>query len=192
MKLTTKALIFFAGVLFVLASASSVYFWYQVNHRPTLTKTEYVTVEKIKEVEKIKCVEIPVEKIVTIEKEVIIQKLKLPDWFRDDEDKQAIATAVIPPYEGKTHAVAIINTKTGVGEIVARQEPLGFLGFVNDSELYGKIGYNANAQIQTSVGGRWLFARAGKIKIGVYGEGSVGFGGETSFSNASAGLIFTF
>lgn len=195
MKLFTKAGIVIAAILFLLAIISSVYFWYQANHKPTLTQTEYVTVEKIKEVEKIKRVEVPVEKIITIEKEVVVEKLKLPDWFRDDEDKQAIATAVVPSYEGKTNVVGVINTKTGIGEIIAKQEPLGFFGLLNDRELYGKIGYSTKQSIETVVGVEWKFVRIERLKIGVFTEASGSFNNDSTVNNdlkAVAGVIVSF
>ena len=180
--------------LLLTASASAVYFWYAKNNAPTVSVVEYVPVPEIKEVIKIKRVEVPVEKIVTIEKEVLVDKLSLPDWISKDDNKQAIATAVIPPYEGSTNVIAIIDTKSGVGEIVAKREPVSFLGFANDTEIYGKLGYSTSREIQVSVGGRWLFARAGKIKIGVYGEGKAGFATNEAAGNldATAGLVLTF
>ena len=180
-----------SAILLGLALAAAGYFWYQSQYNPQIVTTiEYVSVPEIKEVIKIKRVEVPVEKIVTIEKEVLVEKIKLPEWFIENADKQAIATAVIPPYEGDTNAVAIVDTKTGVGEIVIKREPLSFFGFANDTELYGKLGVNTDREIQLGVGGRWLFGRAGKAKIGVYGEGEASFG--DSGNKASAGFILTF
>lgn len=195
MKLTTKVMIFFICLLLFLAVISSVYFWYQANYKPVLTKTEYITVEKIKEVEKIKRVEVPVEKIVTVEKEVIVQKLELPDWIKENENKQVLATAVVPSYEGKTNVVAIIDTKSGVGEIVAKQEPFSFIGFINDKERYGKIGYTAHQSLQITVGGQWKFLRVGEIKIGGFVEAKADFSKDSFESdnlNAVAGVVFSF
>jgi hypothetical protein len=73
--------------------------------------------------------------IITVEKEVVVEKLKLPDWIKTDENKQVVATAEIVAYKGKTDAVAILDTKTGASEIVAKQVPLPLVGFENDKEL---------------------------------------------------------
>ena len=181
-------------ILLLIASGSAGYFWWKSNNVKPVSKIEYVNVETIKYVDKIKRVEVPVEKIVTIEKEVLVEKIKLPEWFVENESKQAIATAVIQPYEGKTNVIAVIDTKSGVGEIIAKQEALSLMGFQNDKEIYGKLGYNTDRELQVAVGGRWLFARIGKIKIGVYGEGQTNFKTNEASSNinASAGLVLTF
>lgn len=181
-------------ILLLIASGSAGYFWWKSNNVKPVSKIEYVPVETIKYVDKIKRVPVPVETIVTIEKEVLVEKIKLPEWFVENESKQAIATAVIQPYEGKTNVIAVIDTKSGVGEIIAKQEALSLMGFQNDKEIYGKLGYNTDRELQVAVGGRWLFARIGKIKIGVYGEGQTNFKTNEASSNinASAGLVLTF
>lgn len=171
----TKIIISAVIVFLSLALMSAVYFWYQERNKPVESKVEYVKVPEIKEVTKIKRVEVPIEKIVTIEKPVIVEKLQLPDWFRTDTNKQAIATATISPYEGKTHAVAVIDTKTGVGEMIVKQEPLSFVGFANDKGLYAKAGYSTNSEMQATIGAEWKFLRVGKIKVGVFGEGRAYF-----------------
>ena len=181
-------------ILLLIASGSAGYFWWKSNNVKPVSTVEYVPVETIKYIDKIRKVPVPVETIVTIEKEVLVEKIKLPEWFVENESKQAIATAVIQPYEGKTNVIAVIDTKSGVGEIIAKQEALSLMGFQNDKEIYGKLGYNTDRELQVAVGGRWLFARIGKIKIGVYGEGQTNFKTNEASSNinASAGLVLTF
>lgn len=163
-----------AGIL-LLALMSATYAWYVEKNKPPVSKVQYIKVPEVKEVIKIKRVEVPVEKIITIEKKVIVEKLKLPDWFRDNEDKQAIATAVIEPFEGRSNAVAVVDTETGEGEIIVKQEPLSFAGFANDKTIYTKAGYSTNQETQITIGADWRFARVGKIKVGVFGEGRAAF-----------------
>jgi hypothetical protein len=168
-----------AGVILfflLLALVSATYAWYTEKNKPPVSKIEYIKVPEIKETIKIKRVEVPIEKIVTIEKEVLVEKIKMPDWFRTDTNKQAIATAVIDPYEGNTNAVAVVDTQSGIGEIVVKQEELSFVGFANDKQLYAKAGYSTNKETQVSVGAEWKFVRLGKIKVGVFGEGRAAFG----------------
>lgn len=183
-----------AGIIIILlaiALISAVKAWYNEKNKPALTKTEYVQVEKIKEVEKIKKVEVPVEKIVTIEKQVIVEKLKLPDWIASDENKQVIAVATIPPYEGNTTAVATIDTETGVGDILAKQEPLSFIGLINEKNLYGKIGFTTDKETNLVLGGQWQFLRIGKVKIGGYVEAQ-SYVGDDSELFAVGGVLITF
>ena len=161
------------GILLVLtlsATASAVYFWY---HRPYINSVEYVNVPQIKEVVKIKRVEVHgPERIVTIEKEKIVTKLSLPEWIRTNTDEQAIATAAIEPYRGQTNAVALLNIKTGVGQIVAKQEPLSLFGFVNDREAGVRAGVNIKGEQETTIYGRYDFFRIGRVHVGVYGDAS--------------------
>ena len=159
----------------LLALVSAVYAWYVEKTKPPVSSVEYIKGPEIKETIKIKRVEVPVEKIVTIEKEVLIEKIKMPDWFKTDTNKQAIATAVIAPYEGNTNAVAVLDTKSGVGEIVVKQEELSLVGLINDKQIYGKAGYSTNQETQVTIGADWKFARVGKIRVGFFGEGRAAF-----------------
>jgi hypothetical protein len=184
-----------AGVL-LLALMSATYAWYAEKNKPPASKVEYIKVPEIKEVIKIKRVEVPIEKIVTIEKQVLVEKIKMPDWFKTDTNKQAIATAVIPSYEGNSNAIAVIDTSNGIGEIVVKQEELSFAGFTNAKQIYGKVGYSTNQETQVIVGADWRFARVGKIKVGVFGEGRAAFGyketGNRYPVEAVAGVILTY
>lgn len=169
MTTLTKIIIGVLAFLLIVATASSLYFWFK---RPPATNTvEYVKVPEIKVVTKIKRVEVPgPERIVTIEKQTIVEKLGLPDWLRTNADEQAIATAAIEPYKGKTNAVAVLNVKTGVGQIVAKQEPLPLFGFVNDKEIGIRAGMDIKGQVVTSVYGQWDFARVGNVHVGIYAD----------------------
>lgn len=183
-------------LLLLLALMSATYAWYIEKNKPPVSKVEYIKVPEIKEVIKIKRVEVPIEKIVTIEKQVLIEKMKLPDWFRTDTNKQAIATAVIAPYEGNTNAVAVVDTQSGVGEIVVKQEELSIAGFSNDKQLYAKAGYSTNVETQVTLGAEWKFIRVGKIKVGAFAEGRAAFGTQEAGSRypveALAGIILTY
>jgi len=188
-----KVIISILSVLLLLAVSSSVYFWFAGQRAPAISKKEYVPAPQIKTVEKIKRVEVPgPERIVTIEKQVIVEKLKLPDWVKSDENKQVTATAEIQPYEGKTNAVSVLDTKTGISEIIAKQVPLPFVALINDKELYAKIGYSTSRETKVSVGGRYLFGRLGKIKVGFYGEGQAAADGNRSAGEAVAGVVITY
>jgi hypothetical protein len=159
------------SIVAMIAIGSAIYFWYQ-HQKLVLNPTTYVTAPKIQVVTKIKEVKVPgPTQIVTIEKQVLVEKLKLPDWIKNDADEQAIATAAIEPYKGTTNAVALLNTKTGVGQIVAKQEPLSLFGFVNEKEIGIRAGINKSEQ-EITVYGHWNFARVGKVNIGMYAEGN--------------------
>jgi hypothetical protein len=170
------------GLLFLLAVASGIYVWYKTGHSILNTST-YMPAPQIKVVTKIKTIKVPVKEIVTIEKPTIVEKLKLPDWIKNDADEQAISTAAIPPYKGTTNAVAILNTKTGVSQIVAKQEPLSLFGFVNEKEIGMRYGVDIKGVVVTSLYGSWDFVRVGAVNVGVYGD--VNFGNNVSSSGDS-------
>jgi hypothetical protein len=158
------------ALVVTLGLMSAIYAWYGERNKPPVSQTVYIPTEQIKEVVKIKRVEVPVEKIVTIEKNVLVEKIKLPDWFLD-ETEQAIATGVIQPYEGKTNVISTLNTETGIGNIIAKQEPLPFLQFENKKEAGIRAGYTTDgAKAHTTIYGRWQFLRIGSVHLGLYGE----------------------
>ncbi len=158
--------------ILLLALLSMIYAWYTERNKPQLVKTEYVTVEKVKEVEKWKKVYVPgPNMLVTIPRETITTEMNMPPWFIGDSNEHAISSGVIPPYKGKTNVIGTLNTKTGKGNIIAKQVPLPLLGFVNEKKLYGKVGMSTNSEIQATVGGQWNFVRTGNFEYGFFAEG---------------------
>jgi hypothetical protein len=165
-----KYIVYALFAVIILAGASAVYNWF--TPAPNTPVNTWVKPAEPKVVTKIKRVEVPgPERIITIEKQVVVEKLKLPDWIKDDVNKQVIATAEIAPYEGKTNAAAILDTKTGQSEIIAKQVPLSLFGFENKKELGVRVGYSTDEwEMRSTVFGRWQFARIGNIHLGIYGE----------------------
>ena len=195
MSLKSKLIVGLLMFLMLLATVSAIRAWYIERNKPPVSQIEYVKIPEIKEVIKIKKVEVPgPERIVTVEKIKIVEKLKLPEWFATNADEQAIATGEVQPYEGKTNVVATLNTKTGVGNIIVKQEPLSFAGFVNDKEIYIKGGYTTSREVEITGGGRWLFARVGSLKIGGYAEARGQFATDenNTAGQAAAGIMITY
>ena len=170
MTLKAKILIGLLAVLTLLAASSSVWFWYK-GQKPTVTPGNYAQAPEVKEVIKIKRVEVPgPERIVTVEKEVVVERLSLPAWVRDNPAEQTIATAQIAPYRGTTSAVAVLNTETGKSQIIAKQDPLTLLAFVNEKEIGIRAGANIKGEPETTLYGRYDFFRIGSVHVGVSGE----------------------
>ena len=195
MSLKSSFIVGIIGALLLLATVSSTYFWYQERNKPTLSRTEYLPAPPMKPIIK----KIPVPGPATIEvidKTQLIKKIDMPEGFKNDPNQQALATAAIPPYNGTTSVVSVLRVKDGVGigEILVKQEPLSFMGFENDKEIYAKAGYSTTKETQITVGGRWLFGRVGGIKIGLYGEGKAGFATDEAKTSgeAAAGIILTY
>jgi len=159
------------ALLALVAVIAAVVGWYKAQHQPVVSTVEYVEVPQIKTVTKIKTVKVPgPTQIVTVEKTVVVEKLKLPEWIKTDENKQVIATAEVPPYQGTTNTVAVLDTVTGTSQIVAKQVPLSFVAFENEKELGLRAGVGLKNTTEVGVYGRWTFLRVGNAHLGAYGE----------------------
>jgi hypothetical protein len=167
----SKIIAWTLSVIALVAIVAATVAWYRAQNQKPVSTVEYIKVPQIKTVTKIKTVEVPgPTKIVTIEKEVVIEKLKLPDWIKADENKQVIATAEIASYKGKTNAVAVLDTKTGASEIVAKQVPLPLFDFENEKEIGLRAGVGFKNTTEVGIYGRWTFLRIGNVHLGAYGE----------------------
>jgi hypothetical protein len=163
-----KIITYILSILLLISISAAIYAWYKPPVK--ITTTQYIEVPKVKTVTKIKEIKVPgPTQIVTIEKEVVVEKLKLPDWFKTDENKQVIATAEIAPYSGKTDTIAILDTKTGESQIIAKQVPLPMFSFENDKEIGIRAGMGLNAT-EVSLYAKWSFLRVGNFHVGAYGE----------------------
>lgn len=162
----------YIGVFIVIvAVVSAVYSWYKP---PKLvTQAQYVEVPKERVVTRIKTVTVPgPERVVTIEKEKVVTKLGLPDWVKNDENKQVIANGDLPcddTISGHS-VVAVLDTKTGEGQILAKSKPLPFMSLISEREVGVRYGISTQAPTEIDVYARWDFARLGAMRIGAYGE----------------------
>jgi len=170
-NLSLKSVGILAGVLAILAGTSVAYFHFK---KPDpVNMAQYSPAAEMRETVKIKRIEVPVERIITIEKEKVVEKLRLSDDIAKDPDKQIIATTKVPAYEGDTDVVAIVDTKTGEGSMVVKQEPVPLFAFQNKKELGGRFGYVAGEsglKQQVDFYGRWTIFRVGRVHVGLYGE----------------------
>lgn len=103
---------------------------------------------------------------------MVVEKLKLPNWFAENADEQAIATADLPETKAGYNVVATVNTKTGVGNIIAKEKQRSLFGLPNEKEIGARVGYNSGLKQQISVYGRWSFLRVGNVHLSAYGEGN--------------------
>jgi hypothetical protein len=147
--------------------------WYGEKYKPIISKTGYVTPKPMKKVGKIKKKEIPVEKIISYDKEEVVKKVKgLPNYFVENADEQVIASADLPETKTGYEVLGTINTQTGVGNIIAKEKKQSLFGFPNEKEIGIRAGYNTGMRQQVSVYGKWDFLRVGNIYLGAYGEGN--------------------
>lgn len=157
------------GILLIMSIGVS---WYRENHRPVLTKTVYQTVKEIKEAVKIKRVEIPIDRIVVLEKKDLDKIVGLSDALKGDATKQITATGVIPPYEGDTNVLAVMDMNTGRSSIEAKQVPLSFMDFENKKAVGVRCGVSTKSvsAVEVDVYARWDFLRVERCHLGLYGE----------------------
>lgn len=171
-NLSLKAVLIVLCCVLAIACASLAY---HALKKPVAVNTEtYTPAPEIKEVVKIKRVNVPGPKeIVTIEKEKVVERLHLGDEIGKNPDKQIVATAVIPPHEGDTNAVAVMDTRTGEGSISIKQEDPALFAFVNKKEIGGRFGYatdESGVKQVVDAYGRWTVLRVWNIHLGIYGE----------------------
>jgi hypothetical protein len=160
-------------VILSIALIAMVQAWYKERFKEVIPQIKYVEVKKVKYIDKIKKVEVPIEKIVTYKKSVIVKKVNgLPTWFVENADEQAIATADLPETKGGYEVIGTMNTKTGVGNIIAKEKPRSLFGLPNEKEIGVRAGYNNKLEQNVSIYGRWNFFRVGNVHLSAYGEGS--------------------
>jgi hypothetical protein len=178
-------------LLLIFALIGAIKSWYEEKNKPPISTVEYIKVPEIKETVKIKKVEVPVEKIVTIEREKIVEKVKMPEWFVENEKEQAIATASLPKSKAGYDVISTINTETGVGNIIAKEKEMSFFGLPNHKELYIKTGINTHLDGDISTGLSWKVARVGNVEMGFFAEGRLTTGKDSDVM-AVGGLIITY
>jgi hypothetical protein len=170
-NLSLKAVLIVLCCVLAIACASLAYFHFKT---PVAVNAEaYTPAPEIKETVKIKRIEVPVEKIITIEKEKVVERLHLGDDIGRNPDKQIVATAVVEPYEGKTNAVAVMDTRTGEGSISVKQEPLSTFEFKNQKAIGGRAGYVTDKdgiRQQVDFYAHYTFLRVWRVHLGIYGE----------------------
>jgi hypothetical protein len=172
--------------LIILVSVSAIWGWFfkapDIRALPVWNEAQ-----QIKTVTKIKRVSVPgPEKIITIEKEKVVEKLKLPDWIKEDKNLQVIATAEIAPYKGKTDAITLMNTQTGASQIQVKQRPLPFAALDNTASV-GVAYYPVHSDSlgPVAIEGKYRFGRImnfnGEIKGDVDSKGNF---------RAGAGIVY--
>lgn len=138
--------------------------WY----RPSGVYENHVPVKVPKYIQSIKTIEVPVEKVVVLEKKEAEEKLGLPEWVKENPEKQILTAGEVPPHEGKTTVTAVMDTKTGITQLLQRQERPPLIAMRNEFEIgidYG-IGNRANLQLFAN----YDAIRIGKVHLGLHGQ----------------------
>ena len=183
MKIIIAVLIIFLGV----ATGSALWFWYS---KPVITTAGFVKAPPIPKVAKVKKVKIAGPKeVVAIDKPTLLQKIELPQAFKEDSNQQALATAQVPAYKGKTSIVAVMDVKEGTTTMIAKQEPLSLFALLNEKAVGVRGGVGTRGGIESAVYGSWNFVRIGGGNVGVYLEGTVGGIGDNEMRSDGKAMI---
>lgn len=157
------------ALVVVFLALSALWGWYRKPQVINVPYNVYVPVPQIQEVVKVKKEYVYVDKgqVQVLNKEEAIKRLDgFPAGIKDDKDKQITSTGVIPPYKGKTNVVNVIDTKSGISEIMAKQVALPL--FAIEQERYAGVRIGSTGQVTGFI--EWGFARVGKLHAGAYGQ----------------------
>ncbi|MEM4205774.1 MAG: hypothetical protein QXQ43_00655 [Nitrososphaerota archaeon] len=162
-------------MVIVVLAVLTLYLFFSSRGKTTHeVRTEYKTIEVPKEIEKIKKVEVPVEKVKIIPKEKIKYKY-IPQAVRDDQNKEVVAVGTEKcPDETKVLVVSSIDKKTGDVSIHTKLEPRPAFKFFPGGEVGIKYEMWLNENISISRGitahGRYDILRIKSAYIGVGAE----------------------
>jgi len=199
-------------VLLVLAVASALWQWLMPEIR-TVTDTRFRVVPQLKEVVKIKRVQIPCPEqgLVVLEKRAVAKKLDI-SWmetqYLDDStatpeevitpsaegtpqqpdapnDIQVLATADLPKSAAGTEAVAVINMQSGETTIIAKERPLPWFAFENHAQVGLWYGINQHLMPTGDLEGRWQFLQIKRTHLGLRGSA-----GSDGTARLQAGIVY--
>lgn len=154
-------------VVAAVAVAIAVYSFKREVKERVVTKIEYRTMPEEKKFAKIPKKTIPAPKqIVVIEKEAIAQEM---DTVFEADD-QVVSNADIPPSDGGTSVVTVLNMETGQSKTFAKEKPESLFSLRNDLEVGVRYGVSTENGQEGQIFSRWQFLRVGECKLGVYGE----------------------
>jgi hypothetical protein len=104
-------------------------------------------------------------------KQLAVKKMKLPPAVADNPAKQVTATAALKPSPGGYTVASVIDTGTGITELVVKEKPRPLFGFGGTSEI-GLLG-----GVTTRGDSALVFVRQDLLRIGnvhVFGAGGAG------------------
>lgn len=149
-------------IVALVAIAAALVGWFRPVNQPL--GPGYHELPKDSKAAQIPTKEIPVEKIRIIEKPVVVEKLMLPEWVKQDVTKQILATGEVPPYRGTTSVVAVLDTSSGATELIAKQNPLPLFGFEDEKAVglrYSLLQGDPGSPFDGYA--RWTFSRVGNF-----------------------------
>lgn len=147
--------------------------WNMVKPANPVNNTGWTQPKEPKEVVKIERVIVPgPTQILTIEKPVIVEKLKLPETFKNNTSAHAIAAAELQPSKAGYNVVATLETKNGigVGGILAKERERSLIGLPSNLSAGMRYGGVTDGRQEAQIYGKYQPLRVGNLYLGLYGE----------------------
>lgn len=107
----------------------------------------------------------------TYSKKTAVKKMKLPAAIAENPHKEVTATADLKPTPGGYTVASVIDTTTGVSDIISREKPRPLFGFGGESEI-GLLGGITNHGDSALVFVRQDLLRVGSVHL--FGAGGTG------------------
>ena len=142
----------------------------QNESQPKLSTTEFTPLKPISEVKSVpqKIVYVPVG-IKVYQKQELAKKVNIPKEILTAPEKEIITTGSVPPSEYGSEAMAVLDTKTGDSEIIAKAKPRPFMSL----EKHGSVGVRAGVSTRDGYTGeayvRQDLFQIGGIYVSAYG-----------------------
>lgn len=171
----TKKLDLMHVILIVIVAICLTSIGYNIFRPPnTITKTEWTKPPEPKEIRTIEKILVPgPTQVITIDKPVIVERLKLPETFKNNTSLQAISSADLEPTKSGYTVIGTLNTSTGEGGLIAKEKERSLAGLPSNLSVGARYGPTFDGQ-QAVVYGKYQPLRIGNAYIGLYGEGNTG------------------
>lgn len=168
----------------------AAWLWWALQHKPPQVVQELVPVPQEKVVEKIKREYVRVPQVQVLEKRVVVEKLKLPDWFKNQTSVEVTAAGLVERDRiHDTRVISTLNVENGRTEIMQQKVAPPFLRFEKDTEVGIRYGLGPDGQKGTVFGTCKLLG-IGKAEVGLYG--AVDYGMRTGRVEGEVGAQLTY
>lgn len=94
----------------------------------------------------------------------------VPEYAKQDPDKQVTAAIKTPPHRADTTVTSVFDFRTGINTLSYRQEPVPFWGLPGTWAIGARYGLSTEAGDMWSLHARWTLLRTGNVHWSAYGE----------------------
>lgn len=167
------------GLALAVLLAGSYLLWTWYAPAPAISQAGYMQAAPAHAVASAGTVPVKVDAVQVIPKQVAAKKLKLPVEIAEDEGKQVVATAEIPPTKGGATAVTVLDTRTGHSETLIKETPRSLVSFERGTEVGARYGVTTDGGTSLAVYARRDLLRVGSVYLAGYAEASIAGDGDS-------------